>query len=196
MEISVFTKTYQFDVNHDGVADFTFFDCFTSSGQYAALKIAPAGQNAIWGTSKDASALPAGVQIGPSKNFQGAKLLMAGKEGGCSSTCFSQSFGPWADVTRRYLGLKFLISGQIHYGWARLNVTVAGVPYAALTEFAYETVPNKSIVTGATRANAEENVKPRDLGVSIDRPAHASLGALARGLTTLDIWRRRDSVQE
>ena len=196
VEISVFTKTYQFDVNHDGVADFTFFDYFTSSGQYAALKIAPAGQNAIWGSSKDASALPAGVQIGPSKNFQGVKLLMAGRVGGCSSTCFSQSIGPWADVTRRYLGLKFSISGQIHYGWARLNVTVAGVPYAALTEFAYETIPNKPIVTGATKTNAKEILKPRNPRVSaITNPAHSSLGALARGVTTLDIWRRRDPVQ-
>jgi hypothetical protein len=107
------------------------------------------------------------------------------------------------DVTRRYLGLKFSIyyyySGQIHYGWARLNVTnvtVAGVPYAALTEFAYEAIPNKPIVTGATRAKAEEIVEPRNPGVSsLNRPAHASLGALARGVATLDIWRRRDPVQ-
>jgi hypothetical protein len=197
VEISVFTKTYQFDLNHDGVADFTFFDYGTSSGKYAALKIAPAGQNAIWGTAKYAPALPAGVRIGPSKKFQTAKLLMAGDVAGCSSTCFSESFGPWADVTRRYLGLKFFISGQIHYGWARLNVTVAGVPYAALTEFAYETIPNKSIVTGATRANAKEIVKPGNPRFSsVTDPAHASLGALALGVTTLDIWRRRDPVQE
>jgi hypothetical protein len=122
---------------------------------------------------------------------------MAGDVAGCSSTCHSESFGPWADVTRRYLGLKFSISGQIHYGWARLNVTVAGVPYAALTEFAYETIPNKSIVTGATKANAKEIVNLRNPAVpTVANPAHASLGALARGATTLDIWRRRDPVQE
>jgi hypothetical protein len=58
-------------LNHDGIADFTFRLPF-ASGQYAAaaLKVALAGENAIWGSAKDASALPAGVRIGPSKNFQ------------------------------------------------------------------------------------------------------------------------------
>jgi len=196
VEISVFTKIYQLDLNHDGIADFTFSDYATASGQYTALKVAPAGQNAIWGSAKDASALPAGVRIGPSKNFQRAKLVMADDVDFCSSTCFSKSFGPWVDVTRRYLGLKFFILGQIHYGWARLNVTVSGVPYGALTEFAYETIPNKSIVTGGTRANAQEILEPRNPGVStLNLPTHASLGALAGGVTTLEIWRRRDPIQ-
>jgi hypothetical protein len=71
VEISVFTNLYQLDLNHGGIADFTFSDYRTASGQYAAaaLKVALAGENAIWGSAKDASALPAGVRIGPSKNL-------------------------------------------------------------------------------------------------------------------------------
>jgi hypothetical protein len=30
--------------------------------------------------------------------------------------------GPWKNVLHRYLELKFIIKGKIHYGWARLKV--------------------------------------------------------------------------
>jgi hypothetical protein len=30
--------------------------------------------------------------------------------------------GPWCNVNRRYLGLRFLINGKNRYGWARFNV--------------------------------------------------------------------------
>jgi len=29
--------------------------------------------------------------------------------------------GPWSKSASGYLGLKFFIEGNIHYGWARLN---------------------------------------------------------------------------
>lgn len=35
-------------------------------------------------------------------------------------SCF---WGNWCDVTDRYLGLRFNISGSTHYGWVRMSVT-------------------------------------------------------------------------
>jgi hypothetical protein len=35
-----------------------------------------------------------------------------------------RTWGSWKDVTNRYLGLKLVIKGKIHYGWAQLSVTV------------------------------------------------------------------------
>jgi hypothetical protein len=63
--------------------------------------------------------------------------------------------GLWANggkgVKDRYLGFKFAIYGKTHYGWARLNVKVgySDEVYinAALTGYAYETIPNKPIIT-------------------------------------------------
>jgi hypothetical protein len=73
---------------------------------------------------------------------------MAFRNSGAGTT----SGGPWKNVRKRYLGLKFLIKGKTHYGWARLNVTISGdVINATLTGYAYETVAVKAIITGKTQ---------------------------------------------
>ncbi len=87
--------------------------------------------------------------------------------------------GPWLNVSHRYLGLKFIIKGKVHYGWARLNVQ-SGV--ATLTGYSYETIPNKPIIAG----------KPKGPDVITLEPA--SLGHLARGASGLSAWRTTNSV--
>jgi hypothetical protein len=78
-------------------------------------------------------------------------------------------YGPWKGATNRYLGFRFKIKTGVHYGWARLNVacgnsTVTGT----VTGYAYETVPNKPIITGKTKGADDASAQP-------------SLGHLARG---------------
>jgi len=92
------------------------------------------------------------------------------------NTSGSLFYGYWLNggkgVKNRYLGLKFAIRGRIHYGWARLSVTIThGRPYitATLTGFAYETVANRPIITGHTKGP----------DVRVER---ATLGHLARGV--------------
>ena len=59
--------------------------------------------------------------------------------------------GPWGgNPKNRYLGVRFRIDGQIHYGWVRLTVLTqpTGTWSATITAYAYETVPNKAIKAG------------------------------------------------
>ncbi len=62
-------------------------------------------------------------------------------------------FGPWLDVKgQAYVGVRFAIKGKVHYGWARLGSISHNKPVKALlTGYAYETIPNKPIVTGKTK---------------------------------------------
>jgi hypothetical protein len=54
-------------------------------------------------------------------------------------------YGPWVNVKDRYLGLKFQIKGNTHYGWARLNVKVSKTTITAtLTGYAYEDHPEQT----------------------------------------------------
>jgi len=184
------------DLDHNGKADFVFSETYNTYNHdaWGKLNIAPKGAvNAIWGTGTYASALPRGVAVGPSKHFQAGHSVMARFNRGCTSVCTFGSAGPWVDVTRRYLGVKFTINGKVHYGWARLNVTVNmnGIG-AILTGYAYETVPDKPIVTGQTKGAPANGADTQASSVSIDpivQPA-ASLSLLAQGAAGLDIWRR------
>jgi hypothetical protein len=87
----------------------------------------------------------------------------------------SEFQGQWVNVTDRYLGLRFFIHGKAHYGWARLSVKVTGLfkDRAVLTGYAYETIPNKAIITGNTKA-ADDDVENL-------APPPATLGRLALG---------------
>jgi hypothetical protein len=57
--------------------------------------------------------------------------------------------GPWTNgvsgkgFKAHYLGLKLLINGKFHYGWARVDSTDS-----VLTGYAYETVHDRPIVAG------------------------------------------------
>jgi hypothetical protein len=208
------------DLDNDGRADFEFCrSLFISTGTYkhpyscpsarprsrkivrppdevgSALSIYPHGgknntHNRIWGTSKGAFALPRGVCVGPKINFTPGGQDMATW---ISSFGSSGLLGPWANVQRRYLALKFLIKGRVHYGWARLTVLNNHGLAATLTGYAYETIPGKSIRTGQTKG-PEDVVEGPDATLTAPSPKPASLGLLAIGAPGLFIWRRRESV--
>jgi hypothetical protein len=75
---------------------------------------------------------------------------------------------PWLHVKQAYLGLKFVIKGETHFGWARVKLsglTGRGAT-VILTGYAYETIPGKPIIAGAAGG--------------LDEQA-GSLGALAAG---------------
>jgi hypothetical protein len=100
--------------------------------------------------------------------------------------------GQWVNVRSRYLGLKFRINGKVHYGWARLNVTVGNSRISAtLTGYAYETTANKAIIAGATKGLDDSEPSA---SLKSPTPEPATLGALAIGAPGLDIWRRKESA--
>jgi hypothetical protein len=81
--------------------------------------------------------------------------------------------GPWVGkgkgVRNRYLGLKFVVHGKVHYGWARFSVTLAHHRQyddvsGTLTGYAYETVPNKPIIAGQITGPDVITVQPETLG--------------------------------
>ena len=177
--------TLHLDLNHDGIADFDLRDTLSTStagGAFAALSGFPdRKQNALWGHTVPlhgyASALQANVQIGPKGHFLPGAGFMAAYSisGGHAPGNFSCT-GPWANVTNRYLGLKFVIKGEEHFGWARLNVSCSGATVnATLTGYAYESVANRPILTGRQHGNDQpDNSSPV-------APPPGALGRLAQG---------------
>jgi hypothetical protein len=182
----------QVDLNHDGVADFTIGLFPGYYGTHTELMDAtPLVQgNAIRSNGGGAAVGFFGVPVGPGQKFgttsySGHGVFMAGFFQ-YSHTSF---FGPWANATNRYLGFKFLIDGQVHFGWARL--TVSSINGAVLTGYAYETIPNKAIIEGHTSGPEKADAfAPANLLTPGAKPA--TLGMLARGADGLALWRREE----
>jgi len=157
------------DFNHDGSEDVhLFMSVFTTKGStlefrnYGFLSVVPDGQNQVLIQNGFAGAVPFGKVIGPSTPFAPgiAKMAYCGNVSffGTPSTVFGFSSGLWVKVNSRYLGMKIIIQGQVHYGWARfttINKPAACAASATLTGYAYETIPNKSIIAGETTGSPD-----------------------------------------
>jgi hypothetical protein len=193
------------DLNNDGTVDFRFKDVYQRSRTYGfdhsgILSALPAIQaNKIEGFTRIngnyASALRAGVSIGSNAKFTtGANrveeaFIDTGRDPNANGTCNST----WPSGQSRYLGLKFVMDGGIHFGWARLTVTCVNLHVAAtLTGYAYETVPNKAIIAGQESGTDEEASVLPETSVNGTARKTTPLGLLALGSQSLSIWRREE----
>lgn len=185
------TGYYALDLNHDGVTDFTIINShatFTSGLQFFRLEmsIQKPGRNRVlagYGSRSTVFALPPRTKIGEGGHFP--DYLATARMEYCLATRTSWRYsGSWFNVEQRYLGFKFSIGGEIHYGWARLNVAVRGpkcTSSALLTGYAYETVPNRPIITGKTSGAEESDLSESDQSQSDQSRPSMTLGDLALG---------------
>ena len=166
--------SYSLDINNDGTPDFQLKD--TASQFNAGLSVHPWGNNGpvsngveIGHGSLGPLALNKGAAIGPGKNFYGCLSCSYGQLLAWADN--AGEFGHWANVTNRYMGIKFFVGGETYYGWARLSVEVNGLSVAGvLTGYAYENTPNHPIRAGQTSGTDDASL-----------PEGATLGSLARG---------------
>mgnify|MGYP003952919333 CR=1 FL=1 len=64
-----------------------------------------------------------------------------------SSGTFAATIGDYQPGSDGYIGVKFDIGGNIHYGWIRVNPTTDGTSCMVL-DYAYESTPNTGIIAG------------------------------------------------
>jgi hypothetical protein len=194
-------QQFKLDLNNDGIEDFDLDNQFfpmgvkygghrgafptNGSSSVGNLQVFPDGSpnRVLINSSRLASALLPAQRVGPGGKWdrQEGRMESCGQNDG--ERVFS--VGEWNNVKTRYLGLAFSIQGQIHYGWARLNVSQSNcVITAVLTGYAYETIPGKPIITGKTAGPSE---------VSATEAIQPTLGLLAKGRIGLDAWRRDEN---
>lgn len=184
-----FDTPQQIDLNGDGIADLTL-QVSPLAKSFGMFANAPTG-NGVRLAGVNAAAGFFGVPVGPGEKFAGYYVGLYYKVFGYGNSSSYGAFGPWVNVTNRYLGVKFLIGGTTHYGWVRMTTSKTADPL--ITGYAYETVPNTSIKDGAISGPTHvAGLEPVDVLAPDLQPA--TLGVLARGSDALAIWRRDDEV--
>lgn len=215
--------SYNLDLNNDGIVDFTIVEHRGRSefltGQWLTVK-PEAGNLVKCLTSSCVSSF-----IAPAALYRGSRIGVPGQRGWLRSTGsmafeeesksgFVNYDGPWANVTDRFLGLRFLINREEHFGWARLSVIFHAGPdvrtwWVHLTGFAYETVVNKPIRAGQFQDDdgdalaRPQSTSPGDATPTsvVRKPVSghlqfAILGALALGSDGIPLWRREESESD
>lgn len=193
-------SSYALDLNGDGTIDFYLIDFQENiagfSYGYLAVAASVTG-NAVAKGEHGVRVLRSGDQIGPKTKLwgSGGQVMESGyKEH--TSPYRSKCFGPWKNK-QGYLGVKFMISGEVHYGWARMSASCV-LPHdrfgsmlieGFLTGYAYETIPNKAIKAGQETGTLDESLNDEPTPMSVPAPAAATLRMLAKGAQALSIWR-------
>lgn len=189
-DVTITRGMLSIDMNADGINDFLLVDDFYTApqsrfpllgGRRLLLGGSPSGS--VIPFNKQAAVLNSGSLIGSSRSFQNVhdpRIGMAAAKWryqGSTGTCCIYVSGNWENVKNQYLGLKFQISGQTHYGWAKLSVKAFEDQFlhtrvnARLTGYAYEATPGKTIAAGDTGGSAARQPSP----------SSGTLGNLARG---------------
>jgi hypothetical protein len=190
------------DLNGDGIVDFTFNNFGTNNsrgGTYSVFLAAHPAQpsNQIFSFVSNgkvtAAALDDGFKIGPGGKFQsnpnGLNLF------GYSNRGRGSYGGDWGKIEYGYVGLKFMINGEVHYGWARIKYPDPGDhTRPSIFGYAYETVANQLIVAGAT-SGTDRNSAPVPVAAHAANGANLTLGLLATGAPGIDILRKHGLAQ-
>src|SRR5581483_318058 len=170
--------TYDLDLNSDGIPDFVLrgygdginnaFMAINVTGAGEAVQFAKTCNGTLGTYCSYAAALNQGDKIpGKLLAIDGVNIEVANAQG---SNFDYRGF--WHNVQNHFLGLKFRINGQTHYGWARLSVREVGASVTVhITGYAYETVANQPIRAGQKGGTAVVSTQEK----------RGSLGALARG---------------
>jgi hypothetical protein len=144
---------YGLDLNNDANFDFALFSADTtlaSGNRVRYTVVAPYGtaaaSNAIAGEAPGgydyALALNSGQMIDNTLNWIAATNTMAYNVN--TANPYNEN---WNGVTDKYLGLKFVVAGNTHYGWARLDV-LAIADIWTLKDYAFNASPNTGLTAG------------------------------------------------
>lgn len=176
------------DLNHDGVVDLLIREVPNDHENYpgnALLAVPQSGGGVKRGLSRGgAAAMAPGSTIGMADPFVPGPALMFDVYG-------IYYYGSWDNSgVGNYLGIRFQINGETHYGWARVYVRFGFFSFivAHLDGYAYETQPNKPIHAGDMGSGEADSVRTGETP-SVGPKSPATLGALALGAKAIPIWR-------
>lgn len=146
-----FIDIYELDLNNDGVVDYVLrsknviHDLYCSEEN--SIYVEPNYGNSIAG-SPNVKVINSGETIDNALAWkQGGSVLASHFDqvvcwGGSGST-WTWSSGLWLNVNEKYMGFRFDINGNQHYGWARLSTSYSGI---VIHEYAYQSTPGAPLI--------------------------------------------------
>ncbi|MBG15830.1 MAG: hypothetical protein CL853_05705 [Crocinitomicaceae bacterium] len=164
-------NNYILDLNADNNPDFVFMTLDTAAAgsltyggipitynvNYAGAIVYPSPGNSWAGSSTSMSSsfnmvnIPQGSSIGSNNSWSstsGPVGLLADISIPALNYSLSYPAGPFLGTTG-FMGLKFNVGGNTHYGWIRVEVGANG-EFLSIKDYAFDATPNTAIVAGET----------------------------------------------
>ena len=158
---SLVSSSYELDLNNDGSPEF-LIEKTTDGGIDIVQATGLSDQDSLIGYYAGFPAIT-GYPSALSSNevIDGtATFVDEGVMGGDHELIMEDA--DWPDGFNRYLGLKFNISGEVHYGWAKIKISTDYVAFT-ITEYAYNATAGAAINSGVV--SVEENTPVAEMTV-------------------------------
>ncbi|MEO6347607.1 MAG: hypothetical protein ABIO60_06825 [Aquaticitalea sp.] len=141
---------YSLDLNNDATVDFTLTTSYDDRLEITSSNDVN-GIVAVYNLDPDILPLEINTKILNaffSTNGEYGSYMVGGffEIGNCFGEVEDDCFYDWKDKNDKYLGLRFVVEGNTHYGWARLNVT--NQTDWVIKDYAYNAIPYKPILAG------------------------------------------------
>jgi len=148
--------TYPLDLNNDNIVDFLIqFDLGDK------LMCKPQNDNAYSGYYFDNVYLP---WANPTNTSICDTLTTWYDTMNPGTMASGTNMGYWIGATDKYLALKLIVGNNSYYGWARLDVTASSTSFT-IKDYAYQSTPNKCILSGQTSLGLDKNLNNKEISV-------------------------------
>ncbi len=175
---------YLLDLNNDGIKDYKMVTAnylSVSSGVTYDIKgaaVYPLNGNEVLidqaSSNNYIKALDLNSPIGPNQTIWGytssAFILNVELKVTYSGGTYTNELGLWDDVQNKYMGVKFKINNNTHYGWVRMDVNETG-DSVLIKSYAYHSVPNGAVTAGVTGVGISDMILPSDYQLFMDEKA-------------------------
>lgn len=148
------------DINEDGVFDYRFYkySYVSTSTIYRYAIVRPLNGNKFLGSYYSSSIIiPKDLAAGANISSQAGPWAASGSTTGYYSMGFLAFFSSYSGMqygygnfigkSDKFLGLRFSINNNTHYGWIRLDIP-SDASTITLKDMAYNTTPNDPILAG------------------------------------------------
>lgn len=152
------TVDYGLDLNNDGTVDFTIDASSANASVFALYLSAPQYSNSFLGSAPNGFAYPFAMNSGDMINAAQITWFDGYATSGTLNfvSCYLGNGGSnWCGVSDKYLGLRFKLGANTHYGWARLDISASGNSFT-LKDYAYNSTPGAGLTAGQGTLSIEE----------------------------------------
>lgn len=168
--------TLNIDLNNDGTTDYTLNGGLVNTN-YEQILIDPAVSNSVLATSGAGYLYPFALNEGDMINegdvnggntnwYSSGGQILRYIYPNTGNDCSFTSQWCTGDIVDKYLGLRFKIGSDTHYGWIRMDVLGTNTTENwVVKDFAYQATPDTPIEAGQTLSTNELQMQQVDIFV-------------------------------
>jgi hypothetical protein len=140
------------DLNNDGIVDFTLL--IGSGATRHAVRLGPEMGNEALGSGAGNFFYPFALNVNDPIND--VQTVWNGTANGSLLTMAwvytaGGSYGNWLNASDKYLGVRFFVGTDVHYGWIRFTITANAQGVTVVyKDYAYNTTPDQGLLAGQT----------------------------------------------